>query len=298
MSFQNLIGSKFGKWTIIQTEDNKIKYNHFICKCECGYVSPKPIHLTNLKKGLSTKCSECAYLSKAKSKIGSRHNELLIQDVYRKDGRICYKVLCSCGRQKETVWISKDVKACGECITNKVTSMNKIGKSYGLLKVISYCLETRLFFCQCSCGNTLHCLKNKINGLHPSCGCYNKELKLKNALNIVGFKFKDLKIVEFTGMKLNYGSSRAHYLVKCKCGKLLEKDISKVFVNNSCGCQIKQNRAKGVDQRCAKLTESDVLAIRELFASELYSRNDLCEIFSISKSALCAVLSRTTWKHI
>jgi hypothetical protein len=52
--------------------------------------------------------------------------------------------------------------------------------------------------------------------------------------------------------------------------------------------------------RCssAKITEEDVIKIRELYSTGNYSQNKLGEIFGISGRSICAVIRREQWRNV
>ena len=49
----NLVGKKFGKWTVIKYIDNK----NWLCRCSCGLE--KNVNGSNLRGGISSGCRHC-----------------------------------------------------------------------------------------------------------------------------------------------------------------------------------------------------------------------------------------------
>jgi len=71
LSFENMEGKVFGRWTIIKDyrDDNSLR--HTIAECECGTI--KEINITNLKSGDSTSCG-CYRDEKTKQRCGRNHS--------------------------------------------------------------------------------------------------------------------------------------------------------------------------------------------------------------------------------
>lgn len=55
---------------------------------------------------------------------------------------------------------------------------------------------------------------------------------------------------------------------------------------------------RGSENVTAKLTDQDVLRIREIYLTKKYSHAKLSEMYNISKSNVYSILKRNTWKHI
>ena len=58
----------------------------------------------------------------------------------------------------------------------------------------------------------------------------------------------------------------------------------------------KNRQARGENISSAKLTEKEVLELRELFKTK--SLKELLPLFNIKKTAMHSILHRKTWKHI
>ena len=48
----------------------------------------------------------------------------------------------------------------------------------------------------------------------------------------------------------------------------------------------------------SKLTEKDVLEIREMYASEEYTQAELAEMFDCAQANISSIVNRISWKHI
>lgn len=66
------------------------------------------------------------------------------------------------------------------------------------------------------------------------------------------------------------------------------------YADNSADMVAHNTQVKGEDQHLAKLTEMNVLAIRQ---SKL-TQTQLAQLYKVSQGNISAILSRTTWKHI
>ena len=55
---------------------------------------------------------------------------------------------------------------------------------------------------------------------------------------------------------------------------------------------------KGVNAPWAKLNEVEVLEIRNLYASKIYTEKELSEIYKVHRKHILNIINRKTWKHI
>lgn len=120
--------------------------------------------------------------------IGKKFNRLIIVDEYRNtiNSRIYCKCLCDCGNYKDMLKsnvIKGKSKTCG-CSSKKYQNI-KIGDKFGRLVVIEKLQErknyNRYWLCKCDCGNYKKVLDINLKiGATKSCGCFNKENRIKN----------------------------------------------------------------------------------------------------------------------
>lgn len=64
---------------------------------------------------------------------------------------------------------------------------------------------------------------------------------------------------------------------------------------------IRKGRAvhvKGEQHGCAKLTESQVIEIRNRYAAEGISHKKLAKEYNVNENTICKIIIRKTWKHI
>jgi hypothetical protein len=55
---------------------------------------------------------------------------------------------------------------------------------------------------------------------------------------------------------------------------------------------------KGVECKSAKLTEKDVIHIRELYSTGKYEQKEIGRIFSVDSSVICRIVNKKLWKHV
>ena len=195
---RNLVGKKFGKLTAIEYEGvDKFRNALWKCQCDCGntiYVKG-----TLLTTGKVVSCGECDnkynFDNPQRTEIdttviGKRFSRLLVLDEKveeviddngnKKNIYIC-KCRCDCGNIIDVPKFrltSGGTKSCGCLHKDKVSNTlfnlktENIGKRYGLLTVISYDTDKKMWKCQCDCGNITYV--KRFNGNTRSCGCLKK----------------------------------------------------------------------------------------------------------------------------
>lgn len=62
-SLKEMLGRRFGRWTVLGKAGIKHKSYQYLCRCDCGYEAIK--HGPSLRRGLTTKCYKCANRKKA-----------------------------------------------------------------------------------------------------------------------------------------------------------------------------------------------------------------------------------------
>lgn len=303
---EKYIGEKFGKWSVIKRDLSCIRPPKYICRCDCGTVKSQLIR--NIKKGNSKQCSTCADLSKSKELVGKKFGHILVLGIEKFEGRSSAKVKCDCGnerflepsRVKNGTYIS-----CGQCElgyedkTKFYKPEKYLNKKFGMLTIIEV-LDADNYIAKCDCGKICKIRNWHIKNKMPCCGCYWKNKRIKNAESMIGYKQGYLKIIKFLGMQDSdgKGKTRAHYLLKCKCGNKIIRERGDIYLINSCGCLQKEKSLKGEKQSNAKLTNTEVLGARELFSTGLYSRKEIAHLLNIDYSHICRILANKDWKSI
>lgn len=291
---KNHIGQSYGNWTVLKrVQMRPAKYE---CVCDCGTISQIP--LTNLTRGYSSKCRICQAKGRSQHMIGKKYNHILVLDIEKVENKVKAKIKCDCGntRYLSPSLINKGVyKSCGECHLSKkrknikILSLVKIGNKHGMITIIDR-IDKNNFKIKCDCGNEKIIKYYQLQNKMPSCGCYWKNKKIQNAISYIGLKWGYLKIIDFLGMKGADKKTRAHYLLKCKCGNKLERDVGHMFDIRSCGCLQKEMVLKGENHPHSKLRNCETLTARELFKSGIYTRKDLSNMLGISYDHICRIV--------
>ena len=133
----DLIGYKFGMWSIINDAKSKGGRTFWVAKCECGEIKEVPTDA--LRKGRSKSCG-CNTYHYFNDLTGRKIGELEI--LRRTENNISKPTMwlckCSCGNEKEILGkdiLSGHTKSCG-CLRKKVTG-NK-SRTHGLSKTTLY----------------------------------------------------------------------------------------------------------------------------------------------------------------
>lgn len=173
----DIIGQRFGKWTVISEKFIKNKRSHVKCKCDCG--SEVDVCYNSLQQGLSKQCTKCRKNSKFKDEkyIGKTFGEIYVVrvDETSKKGRR-YICRCSCGYEFSS--LTHNFMVLNKCKTCKRLDKSTIGKRYGRLIVESEFKENGVIMCKCKCdcGNSKITRRTLLkSGKTVSCGCKQKE---------------------------------------------------------------------------------------------------------------------------
>lgn len=177
-NFIDLTGQRFGKLTVIERADNRIKKDGYQatrwkCRCDCGN---EVVVFGNNLRNQQTKSCGC---TRAEDLTGQRFGKLTVlkraEDLIEESGRRRTMWICRCDCGKETLKRGEVLKAgqansCGCLRTYDLT-----GQRFGRLEVIKK-LEKSYWLCKCDCGNTTNALSTcLVNGYKKSCGCLQKE---------------------------------------------------------------------------------------------------------------------------
>jgi len=303
---KHLPGEVYGKWTLIERNLSKMRPIYFICRCQCGLE--KSIAVVNLVRGYSTQCMDCAAISRSKDEIGKKYNFLTIISIEKVNGKSKALVSCECGNQAHlpiTQIKSGQRKSCGKCLlgckrysSTKQRGTLKIGNKKGLLTIIKS-IDDKTAIAKCDCGTEMEVKSHHLKTMMPSCGCYWKQKRIENAKKYIGLKWGYLTIKKFIGMLGRDGETRAHYELKCKCGNIIQKEIGHMFDVFSCGCFQKESVLKGQNNPQSKIKDIEVLAIRELFSSGLYTRHEIAKMMNLQYHHVCQLIKgKNTWTHL
>ena len=195
---RNLVNKKFGKLTALEYEGvDKFRNALWKCQCDCGNIIY--VKGTLLTTGKVVSCGECDnkynFDNPQRTEIdttviGKRFSRLLVLDEKveeviddngnKKNTYIC-KCRCDCGNiidVPKSRLTSGGTKSCGCLHKDKVSNTlfnlktENIGKRYGLLTVLSYDTDKKMWKCKCDCGNITYV--KRFNGNTRSCGCLKK----------------------------------------------------------------------------------------------------------------------------
>ena len=213
---KNLIGEKFGRWTVIDYgpkyfSPNGNSGNTWLCKCECGTI--KAVQETSLLSGRSKSCGclsrELTHNRSFMDLTGQIYGDLTV--LFRAEDKVRYgkkrvtwHCICKCGNEVDVLAVdlrSGKVKSCG-CKQYQIAGHNFIdltGQTFNELYVIKRMpnrqksggnIVTR-WLCRCSCGSEIIVDGDSLRTGHTkSCGCIlsfgEKEIcKILTSYNIV-----------------------------------------------------------------------------------------------------------------
>lgn len=178
--------------------------------------------------------------------------------------------------------------------------------------------------CKCDCGNEIEVPTNRLREAGTqSCGCIRRYASLQDAVN----KNTDWngECLEWTGTINKYGYGQLKYKGKQITAhraayKLYNGETPKSFViRHLCHnrrCVRKEHLAigtykdnsqdsvkagrnnRGVDVNTAKLSESDVLEIREMCKNRILTQKKIAEKYGVHTTTIENIKSRKIWKHI
>ena len=180
----DLTGQRFGRLVVLYRAKNNIcNRPAWHCKCDCG--NEKDIAGNSLRHGDTKSCG--CYNKEQISKTNAIHlypeqkfgHWTVLEEIdKRKNKYIMYKCKCDCGNEKIVsghALRSGNSQSCGKCLRNNI-----IGKTYGLLTILSVndekTNEKNLYVnCRCVCGNiTIVQYGSLKNGGTKSCGCLHE----------------------------------------------------------------------------------------------------------------------------
>lgn len=120
-----------------------------------------------------------------------------------KNGRYLWKCKCDCGNEiivNRNVLRNKGVQSCG-CLREESRFKDYTGEKYGRLTAIKPTGEvinhSAVWVWKCDCGNTIECPADNVMSGRRSCGCLEKETKIKACKNM------QKKIIRIDGTNIN-----------------------------------------------------------------------------------------------
>lgn len=259
-----LIGEKFGRWTVLKCvgKKSKAKVVYYKCKCECGKVSDVSRNL--LLNGRSQSCG-CLAAEKTSERfsndlVGQKFGKLTVIERRGSDkgNNAIFLCKCECGKEKEILGLSLKsggTKSCGCLVSyNPETAKNKrlntdrktIGKKNGMLTPTKRVVGNNgqyAYECKCDCGNVVvRNIDGVLAGKFTSCGCHFEREYLDNLKKeMIGKKFNRLTIID-----ISKKDSGPYALCCCDCGNKKEVHLGHIKSGHtqSCGCAFEELRGE------------------------------------------------------
>lgn len=208
---------------------------------------------------------------------------------------------------------------------------NFVGKKYHWLTIIGVTeydkvKQCRFLIAKCKCGNIIKTNTTKLNKpKHPSCGCWEGsfdrykvgfEEKIEkspncwiwtgcvdnNGYGVYGRREKGKqRITHRVAYELYKGKIPDGMVVRHLCHNKLcvnPDHLELGTYQDNMDDMVKADRqAKGQNQGAAKLTDSDVRKIRQLYKEGMPSR-PIAKMFNMDKSTILDIVNRKYWKHV
>lgn len=234
--------------------------------------------------------------NRLKHKIGDKINEWTVLGYDYERKKVRYICQCKCG-YKSTRTLNnfyQNCLHCGQCkrhgFKTNIYSPGVVIQGMTLIKRV----KAWRWEVKCICGKICEVNLRKYNGQYPSCGCKRKNRFLERAKKKIGKTYKNLKVTKVIGI------IDKHIVLEltCKCGKKIRRNNGNEFKSNSCGCDWHGKHKGELCNFSSKLTENDVLAIRQLYNAGVYSTHEIAKIFSITPGYVKPLIEMKRWKHI
>lgn len=155
---------------------------------------------------------------------------------------------CDCGNfipVNKYQWSIGNYSRCGECYNGKKYE-DYIGKTYGLLKIITFDKDKKAV-CECQCNNTVtRTLASIFVAKKPECGkCYNG----KSYASLIGYRSGILTVENIYSKKNDNenGTRRKFCFCRCDCGNHKEFPLKHIMNGNTKKCGECYNGKKYTD---------------------------------------------------
>ena len=197
----NLVGQKFGRWTVIEKTPTKGKAIYWKCQCDCGTI--RNVRGSSLRNGESQSCGCYKKDFWTKDITGKRFGRLtaiLKTNKTSSDHYVIWKCLCDCGNECEVDLHSLErgnTQSCGCLRKEKASEANSqrrtdlLGLRFGQLTVIkdNGSIDGYHYWqCLCDCGNEISVKAEYLQSGHKkSCGCLSQsigELNIEQILKL------------------------------------------------------------------------------------------------------------------
>ncbi len=260
----DLVGKKFGRWTVIKQSHISQKRIYWLCKCDCG--NSNTIAGYTLRYGSSTSCgcykSERVINRCRKNLVGQTFGYWSVIEFHHtnKHNKAVWKCKCKCGNiglVETGTLISGNCKSCGcysiEVRTNRRADLTK--KKFGLLTPIRpFSSKPVTWECRCDCGKKCVVRADSLRSKKTkSCGCLkNIRIKERCLKNIAGFRFGKL-----TAIKYKYSKEKVYWECLCDCGQIHITRQNSLHNGNvsSCGNCVNKKNGQTTSRVNEKLVE-------------------------------------------
>ena len=201
-------------------KNNLAKRTYWLCKCDCGNTTI--VSGQNLREGRTISCGCQKNANKRRQLTGQRFDRLIVLEYSKSSdsGQAIWKCQCDCGNiiyVRANDLLRGHTKSCGCYRKDKISELytiDSVGQKYGKLTVLKYLYNknrSRIYLCQCDCGNTCEVDINAVRtGNTQSCGCIvsKGEYKIKTLLAQNNISFQTQKtysdLVSNNGYPLKY----------------------------------------------------------------------------------------------
>lgn len=261
------VGKKYGKLLVleeIRVETSSIKNRKSIlklkCQCDCGNII-----LPFKSNVLYGKTTQCSYCQNSDVKMGEKRGSLTIISRVLGEKKTKFLCICECGFQDE--YTSRFLLHGKKIACQKCRFFKKFGPKIEK--------KTR---------------KQALTAIN-----FQKHLRAKQS--IIGRKNGRLKVIDFSHWEHDGKRRRSYYKAKCKCGnEIVRKNILEI---RSCGCLQKDSVPKAENKHNAKLTNSQVLAIKEMKKSNLgYTGRQFAKMFKVNEQIISKILKGNLYKSV
>lgn len=257
----NLVGKRFGKWTVLKKVPSTKKNTYWLCQCDCGNTK---IHRGgNLTFGDTSQCFDCRSKTNAENKIvnisGKKFGKWTVIKLNgrNKSGQIAWLCRCECGNKKDITYNALHLKSttqcrkCGYKQVGEKTRLQLTGEVFGKLTVVK--LDPNInrppykWICKCSCGNTTSVIGSSLrDGSTKSCGCLSSDVRSLDLRGKIFGKLTAIKIVE--NYAKNSNNTNNYWQCKCSCGNLHTTQATKLVHGRCTQCKKCASEATGLKQ--------------------------------------------------
>lgn len=286
MKIFDYTGKTIGDWYFIE-KINSSGTSKYLCKCISGCGKEKIISSQKIYR--DSKCAECESKKNFSLHLDKKHGKLTCVGFTEANPHRRLIVSCECGMKykMKTNQFSR-TSCCHKCRNGFIPGMILNGVT--LLERI----KGTLWKMQCHCGKIIEKRASLSKNRLATCGCDYKNKLLHEAEKKIGKKHGFLTVKKV----LKNEKGRIRLLIKCKCKKTFEVDNGHEFKNYSCGCYKPISLPKGEKAFKATLKNCEVISMREFYKKNIYSIEELAEMFKKSKHYINRIVKYKIWKHV